>query len=295
MACISPGPLLARVSLVSVHTLGGDAVRRHSGNLSPGKVLYTKYSLFEGTPPRPRPEQFPHKRGPLAPFFTTDPALIPAPFSAAAFDLPVVDLPPSFRHHLDSPPFLALSLCFSPSPTSFPSARWTLRSILPPSSALPLPSVSVQMQMLTLSSGTMSVFSLSVGIRRFVPSVAVGLAFSSLPYFVRERIRYRADFHRAMCDARSSRMAIFRDDDDDGAEGRRKGGRERGRELDRRGALAARYLCFLAILRILAILALSSVSAPGTMGHRRRRKRYVDVYVDARVLGHGGQTHIRIF
>ncbi|KAJ7440271.1 hypothetical protein FB451DRAFT_1058937, partial [Mycena latifolia] len=35
---------------------------RHS-NLSPGKVLCNKCGLFERTHSRPRPEQFPHKRG----------------------------------------------------------------------------------------------------------------------------------------------------------------------------------------------------------------------------------------
>lgn len=35
-------------------------------NLSPGKVLCNKCGLFERTHSRPRPEQFPHKRGPLA-------------------------------------------------------------------------------------------------------------------------------------------------------------------------------------------------------------------------------------
>ncbi|KAJ7605123.1 hypothetical protein DFH06DRAFT_1020383, partial [Mycena polygramma] len=34
-------------------------------NLSPGKVLCNKCGLFERTHSRPRPEQFPHKRGPL--------------------------------------------------------------------------------------------------------------------------------------------------------------------------------------------------------------------------------------
>ncbi|KAK7044009.1 hypothetical protein VNI00_008179 [Paramarasmius palmivorus] len=35
-------------------------------NLSPGKVLCNKCGLFERTHSRPRPDQFPHKRGPLA-------------------------------------------------------------------------------------------------------------------------------------------------------------------------------------------------------------------------------------
>ncbi|KAJ7910054.1 hypothetical protein B0H13DRAFT_2661257 [Mycena leptocephala] len=35
-------------------------------NLSPGKVLCNKYGLLERTHSCPRPEQFPHKRGPLA-------------------------------------------------------------------------------------------------------------------------------------------------------------------------------------------------------------------------------------
>ncbi|KAJ7602331.1 hypothetical protein FB45DRAFT_774683 [Roridomyces roridus] len=33
-------------------------------NLAPGKVLCNKCGLFERTHSRPRPEQFPHKRGP---------------------------------------------------------------------------------------------------------------------------------------------------------------------------------------------------------------------------------------
>ncbi|KAH6891678.1 hypothetical protein BKA70DRAFT_1325823 [Coprinopsis sp. MPI-PUGE-AT-0042] len=48
-----------------------DRVRRRClqllrSNLSPGKVLCNKCGLFERTHSRPRPEQFPHKRGPLA-------------------------------------------------------------------------------------------------------------------------------------------------------------------------------------------------------------------------------------
>ncbi|KAJ7463011.1 hypothetical protein FB451DRAFT_1043484 [Mycena latifolia] len=35
-------------------------------SLTPGKVLCNKCGLFERTHSRPRPEQFPHKRGPLA-------------------------------------------------------------------------------------------------------------------------------------------------------------------------------------------------------------------------------------
>ncbi|KAJ7062496.1 hypothetical protein C8F01DRAFT_1023557 [Mycena amicta] len=35
-------------------------------NLSPGKMLCNKCGLFERAHSRPRPEQFPHKRGPLA-------------------------------------------------------------------------------------------------------------------------------------------------------------------------------------------------------------------------------------
>ncbi|KAF9786467.1 hypothetical protein BJ322DRAFT_1004554, partial [Thelephora terrestris] len=34
-------------------------------NLTPGKVLCNKCGLFERTHLRPRPEQFPHKRGPM--------------------------------------------------------------------------------------------------------------------------------------------------------------------------------------------------------------------------------------
>ncbi|KAI0083155.1 hypothetical protein BDY19DRAFT_900722, partial [Irpex rosettiformis] len=34
-------------------------------SLTPGKVLCNKCGLFERTHSRPRPEQFPHKRGPI--------------------------------------------------------------------------------------------------------------------------------------------------------------------------------------------------------------------------------------
>ncbi|KAJ7447678.1 hypothetical protein FB451DRAFT_1411773 [Mycena latifolia] len=43
-----------------------DTTTWRRSNLSPGKVLCNKCGLFERTHSRPRPEQFPHKRGPLA-------------------------------------------------------------------------------------------------------------------------------------------------------------------------------------------------------------------------------------
>ncbi|KAJ7861637.1 hypothetical protein B0H13DRAFT_2355020 [Mycena leptocephala] len=152
MACISPRPLLARVLF-----------------------LYTKCSLFESTHSRPRavpayarPPCVPHPPLALAPagtdlrsffvfssvlsspfifapllrlrpspFLPTHPA--PAPFSAATFDLPVVDLPPSFSSSSSfpvSPPSLCAPLLPSSLPLLLPSSR-SVRSNPLPFLALP--------------------------------------------------------------------------------------------------------------------------------------------------------------
>jgi len=79
-----PYPLPGQTNVSVVHTDDAstklsDRVRRRCfncrttdtstwrrSNLSPGKVLCNKCGLFERTHSRPRPEQFPHKRGPLS-------------------------------------------------------------------------------------------------------------------------------------------------------------------------------------------------------------------------------------
>ncbi|KAJ6534183.1 hypothetical protein B0H19DRAFT_1039135 [Mycena capillaripes] len=53
-------------------------------NLSPGKVLCNKCGLFERTHSRPRPEQFPHKRGPLASSTLRAPGLPDAQYAPPA-------------------------------------------------------------------------------------------------------------------------------------------------------------------------------------------------------------------
>ncbi|KAM6496538.1 hypothetical protein JOM56_007011 [Amanita muscaria] len=78
-----PYPLPGQAAVASIYTDDAntklsDRVRRRCfnccttdtstwrrSNLSPGKVLCNKCGLFERTHSRPRPEQFPHKRGPL--------------------------------------------------------------------------------------------------------------------------------------------------------------------------------------------------------------------------------------
>ncbi|PFH53247.1 hypothetical protein AMATHDRAFT_45531 [Amanita thiersii Skay4041] len=61
-------------------------------NLSPGKVLCNKCGLFERTHSRPRPEQFPHKRGPL-----TGTALS-RPRTPPTNQLPPISPPYSYTH-----------------------------------------------------------------------------------------------------------------------------------------------------------------------------------------------------
>ncbi|KAJ7186153.1 hypothetical protein C8R46DRAFT_1062599 [Mycena filopes] len=74
-----PGPAIQIIHTDDAATKLSDRVRRRCfnccttdtstwrrSNLSPGKVLCNKCGLFERTHSRPRPEQFPHKRGPLA-------------------------------------------------------------------------------------------------------------------------------------------------------------------------------------------------------------------------------------
>ncbi|KAL0955261.1 hypothetical protein HGRIS_004152 [Hohenbuehelia grisea] len=121
-----PYPLPGQTSLGITHTDDAatklsDRVRRRCfnccttdtstwrrSNLSPGKVLCNKCGLFERTHSRPRPEQFPHKRGPLA-----SSALRPRS-------------PPQQHHHL--PPVQS-------HPHSLPPYHYTHPSIAPLSSS----------------------------------------------------------------------------------------------------------------------------------------------------------------
>ncbi|KAJ7852147.1 hypothetical protein B0H13DRAFT_1728851 [Mycena leptocephala] len=71
-------------------------------NLSPGKVLCNKCGLFERTHSRPRPEQFPHKRGPLASSTLrsrsppqAQPYQTPAHYPPPALPLPPPTAPPT--------------------------------------------------------------------------------------------------------------------------------------------------------------------------------------------------------
>ncbi|KAK0457313.1 uncharacterized protein EV420DRAFT_1271686 [Desarmillaria tabescens] len=85
-------------------------------NLSPGKVLCNKCGLFERTHSRPRPEQFPHKRGPLASsaLRSRSPAPLPPPNQIAPMSPPYQysSAPPS--HTL--PPFDSGKRSYSPPP-----------------------------------------------------------------------------------------------------------------------------------------------------------------------------------
>ncbi|KAK0497541.1 hypothetical protein EDD18DRAFT_1162744 [Armillaria luteobubalina] len=84
-------------------------------NLSPGKVLCNKCGLFERTHSRPRPEQFPHKRGPLASsaLRSRSPAPLPPPNQIAPMSPPYQysSAPP---HTL--PPFDSGRRSYSPPP-----------------------------------------------------------------------------------------------------------------------------------------------------------------------------------
>jgi len=76
-------------------------------SLTPGKVLCNKCGLFERTHSRPRPDQFPHKRGPIV-TSTFKSSRTPPPGSSPAGRLPPMSnsphqihaLPP---HHYDHP------------------------------------------------------------------------------------------------------------------------------------------------------------------------------------------------
>ncbi|PCH44017.1 hypothetical protein WOLCODRAFT_133057 [Wolfiporia cocos MD-104 SS10] len=64
-------------------------------SLTPGKVLCNKCGLFERTHSRPRPEQFPHKRGPL----------VTATFKSSRSPPPTSSrLPPIATHHMHAMP-----------------------------------------------------------------------------------------------------------------------------------------------------------------------------------------------
>ncbi|OCH91375.1 hypothetical protein OBBRIDRAFT_886994 [Obba rivulosa] len=63
-------------------------------SLTPGKVLCNKCGLFERTHSRPRPEQFPHKRGPL----------VTATFKSSRTPPPQARLPPMSTHMHALPP-----------------------------------------------------------------------------------------------------------------------------------------------------------------------------------------------
>lgn len=74
-------------------------------NLTPGKVLCNKCGLFERTHLRPRPEQFPHKRGPMSTGITK-PSRTNSPPSAKMSPM-LTPLPPSGSvgvHHPHSHP-----------------------------------------------------------------------------------------------------------------------------------------------------------------------------------------------
>ncbi|KAJ7467741.1 hypothetical protein FB451DRAFT_1040073 [Mycena latifolia] len=91
-------------------------------NLSPGKVLCNKCGLFERIHSRPRPEQFPHKRGPLA--SSTLRSRSPPPDQGQVCILFV-----SFRFFDSFCPFVSLSFLSIPPPSRRLSS--TLRVLLP--------------------------------------------------------------------------------------------------------------------------------------------------------------------
>ncbi|KAI0291660.1 hypothetical protein B0F90DRAFT_1648502 [Multifurca ochricompacta] len=72
-------------------------------SLNPGKVLCNKCGLFERTHNRARPEQFPHKRGPLA---TSSLKVRPSPPQHSAVP-PVSALPPHQYNHPSIAPLLS--------------------------------------------------------------------------------------------------------------------------------------------------------------------------------------------
>ncbi|KAH8081304.1 hypothetical protein BXZ70DRAFT_633609 [Cristinia sonorae] len=74
-------------------------------SLTPGKVLCNKCGLFERTHSRPRPEQFPHKRGPIV--TTTFKSARTTPPASASGRLPSMNSQPMQQqlppHHYDHP------------------------------------------------------------------------------------------------------------------------------------------------------------------------------------------------
>ncbi|KAJ7447645.1 hypothetical protein FB451DRAFT_1147865 [Mycena latifolia] len=63
-------------------------------NLSPGKVLCNKCGLFERTHSRPRPEQFPHKRGQLASSTLSSRSPPQPTYQQSRYDPPSASAPP---------------------------------------------------------------------------------------------------------------------------------------------------------------------------------------------------------
>ncbi|KAK0488442.1 hypothetical protein IW261DRAFT_350097 [Armillaria novae-zelandiae] len=87
-------------------------------NLSPGKVLCNKCGLFERTHSRPRPEQFPHKRGPLASsaLRSRSPAPLPPPNQIAPMSPPYQYASSAPPHTHTLPPFDSARRSYSPPP-----------------------------------------------------------------------------------------------------------------------------------------------------------------------------------
>ncbi|KAJ6502718.1 hypothetical protein C8R47DRAFT_969627 [Mycena vitilis] len=76
-------------------------------NLSPGKVLCNKCGLFERTHSRPRPEQFPHKRGPLASSTLRSRSPPPAQAQVRRLPIPIFWRFPFWDNALDPCSFLS--------------------------------------------------------------------------------------------------------------------------------------------------------------------------------------------
>ncbi|KAG7443387.1 uncharacterized protein BT62DRAFT_328768 [Guyanagaster necrorhizus] len=112
-------------------------------NLSPGKVLCNKCGLFERTHSRPRPEQFPHKRGPLASsaLRSRSPAPLPPPNQIAPLSPPyqysssAPPPPPSLPSFVDT----AKRSYSPPPPLHYEERRHAAESISTPVSRQPSP------------------------------------------------------------------------------------------------------------------------------------------------------------
>ncbi|KAJ7729173.1 hypothetical protein B0H16DRAFT_1428324, partial [Mycena metata] len=78
-----------------------DTITWRRSNLSPGKVLCNKCGLFERAHSRPRPEQFPHKRAPVA-----------ASTLRGSGDVPQQHQPQTQTHYQPYPPPQASSSTF---------------------------------------------------------------------------------------------------------------------------------------------------------------------------------------